>query len=36
MPRKKKSNVYFTKDTENAILLYNQLDAVIEKIELAH
>ena len=34
MPRKKKSNVYFTKDTENAIVLYNNTADEIKKSQI--
>jgi len=34
MPRKKKSNVYFTKETENAIVLYNNTADEIKKSQI--
>jgi hypothetical protein len=34
MPRKKKSNVYFTKETENAIVLYNGTTDEIKKSQI--
>jgi hypothetical protein len=34
MPRKKKSNVYFTKETENAIVLYNSTADEVKKSQI--